>query len=339
MQLQTTTSTKIAQALGLTCAPKHVTQKLAGLGLHAIEPHTRPLRYDLDAARAVVETQGGDVSVLGGAVAALEPVAIEALVVDGEPRVSSREVAAALGVKHQNLFELVKQHEADFVTFGDIRFETEKLPPGSGAGRPTQHAMLNEDQAYLLLTYSRNTPQARACKIALVAAFKRLRGQARQLPAAPMPSANSLDVLRHIVNQFEQQAAAISTVQAATAEIERQQAATVVELERLESEKAALEQRLSVQEKVNDRLSASPQHANWVRATVVELGRVLTERGQKPPSHGKWYPLLYRQLNDAFNVNAYLSLPLSRFGEVQDHLKRAYRTHNVAWPEDVFAQS
>ncbi len=51
----------------------------------------------------------------------------------------------------------------------------------SGAGRHTEYAILNEPQATLLLTYSRNTDSIRRFKIKLVKAFyemsKKLRGQ------------------------------------------------------------------------------------------------------------------------------------------------------------------
>ncbi len=47
-----------------------------------------------------------------------------------------------------------------------------------GPGRPEKYAMLNEDHAYLLLTYSRNTAKVRALKVRLVKAFR----EARQAP-------------------------------------------------------------------------------------------------------------------------------------------------------------
>ena len=91
--------------------------------------------------------------------------------VDGEPRVDSRVIAKQLGVKNVNTRELVEQYLADFEGFGQLPFQTEVGYRTQGGGNPEKYALLNEDQAYLLLTYSKNTPQARALKIRLVRAF------------------------------------------------------------------------------------------------------------------------------------------------------------------------
>ncbi len=100
---------------------------------------------------------------------------ISLAVVDGEPRVDSRLVAKQLGVKHQNTRELIEQYLSDFEEFGIIRFETGKPPKGSSGGRPEKFYLLNEDQSYLLLTYSQNTEQARELKKRLVRAFGQQR--------------------------------------------------------------------------------------------------------------------------------------------------------------------
>ncbi len=56
--------------------------------------------------------------------------------------------------------------------WGVLRFEIAKPPSGSRGGRPERYALLTEQQANLLLTYSKNTPQARLCKRKLVKAFE-----------------------------------------------------------------------------------------------------------------------------------------------------------------------
>lgn len=91
--------------------------------------------------------------------------------VDGEPRVDSRLIAGQLGIEHESACKILKQYQTDFEQLGVFRFEIGKPPKGSFGGRPEKYALLNEDQAYLLLTYSQNTPQARALKIRLVRAF------------------------------------------------------------------------------------------------------------------------------------------------------------------------
>ena len=58
--------------------------------------------------------------------------------------------------------------EADF---GVFRFENGKPIKGSRGGRPEQYVYLTEEQATVLMTYSRNTEQVRRCKRQLVKAF------------------------------------------------------------------------------------------------------------------------------------------------------------------------
>ena len=108
---------------------------------------------------------------------------ISLVVVDQEPRVDSRLIADQLGVKHINTRELIEQYLSDFAEFGVCRFETEKPLQGSIGGRPEKFALLNEDQSYLLLTYTQNTPQARELKKRLVRAF----GERRRRLANPQP--------------------------------------------------------------------------------------------------------------------------------------------------------
>lgn len=95
-----------------------------------------------------------------------------------EPRVDSRVLAEQLGNQHESTMRILKAYTADFKAFGVIRFEIGKPPAGSKGGRPEEYALLNEDQSFLLLTYSRNTPAVRALKIKLVKAFREARDRA-----------------------------------------------------------------------------------------------------------------------------------------------------------------
>lgn len=103
------------------------------------------------------------------------------------PRVDSRLLAQHMGVKHKNSMELLDKHKVDFMELGVVPFQTEK-PTGVSGGRPERFAMLNEDQAYLLLTYSRNTATVRALKVKLVRAFGQARKAAEQRQAEYLPS-------------------------------------------------------------------------------------------------------------------------------------------------------
>ena len=93
----------------------------------------------------------------------------------GEARVDSRVIAEQLGVKHKNSYDLIKRYESDFRCLGILAFQTEEI---RGRGQPEKFALLSEDQAYLLLTYSRNTKRVRALKVNLVMAFRDARNKA-----------------------------------------------------------------------------------------------------------------------------------------------------------------
>ena len=93
-----------------------------------------------------------------------------------EPRVDTRVLADHLGNQHQNVFELVKTYQADFEELGLLRFQTGAVNVEGARGvKHTKFALLNEDQCYLLLTFSRNTTQVRALKLRLVKAFREAR--------------------------------------------------------------------------------------------------------------------------------------------------------------------
>lgn len=118
----------------------------------------------------------------------IEPVAIALQTGrDETPRVDSRELAQRLGVKHKNTIELLDKHKADFLELGVLPFQTEK-PSGPNGGRPERFALLNEDQAYLLLTYSRNTAKVRGLKVKLVQAFSAARKAAEQRRCEYLPT-------------------------------------------------------------------------------------------------------------------------------------------------------
>jgi phage antirepressor YoqD-like protein len=86
--------------------------------------------------------------------------------------VDSRLVAAELGILHKNFKELIKSYRVDFEEFGHLSAQSAGVKGTSGYA---EFYYLNENQAYLSLTYSNNTPQARRAKINLVKAFDEAR--------------------------------------------------------------------------------------------------------------------------------------------------------------------
>lgn len=96
---------------------------------------------------------------------------------DGNLVISSETIAEGSGVQHKNVLELIVGNQRDFEDFGPVAFETRPLP---GGGYAKRIALLNEQQATLLMTFQRNTDQVRAFKKALVKAFFEM---AQRVPA------------------------------------------------------------------------------------------------------------------------------------------------------------
>ena len=98
------------------------------------------------------------------------------LVIDKkEPRVSHFDIAKELEIQAYNAIRQVDDWLSDFEELGVVVFQTRKPPKGTEGGRPERVAYLNEDQCFLLLSYSRNTATVRRAKINRIKAFKAAR--------------------------------------------------------------------------------------------------------------------------------------------------------------------
>lgn len=98
------------------------------------------------------------------------------------PVVSSTAIAEGVGREHKSVIQLVRQNLSDFEEFGPLTFEMrvgKPLPQGGFAYR-TEIALLNEQQATLLLTYMRNNEVVRAFKKRLVRAFYEMAQRVRK---------------------------------------------------------------------------------------------------------------------------------------------------------------
>lgn len=109
------------------------------------------------------------------AMAKLDDAELIPVYVKNEPRIDSRVLAKHLGIQHESVAKLLTAYGDDFRELGVFRFQIGKPPAGPMGGRPEKYALLNEDQAYLLLAYSRNTKKVRALKVGLVKAFREAR--------------------------------------------------------------------------------------------------------------------------------------------------------------------
>ncbi len=96
---------------------------------------------------------------------------IEPTFYKNEPRIDSRVISNELGVSHKATIQLINEHEGSLKQLGLFPFQMEKVK----TGRPLRYALLNEDQAYFLLTLSKNTDRAVQLKLNLVRAFSKAR--------------------------------------------------------------------------------------------------------------------------------------------------------------------
>lgn len=86
----------------------------------------------------------------------------------GEPRIDSRVLAEHLGSQHRSVFALVTRYKDDFKQLGQVRFQIAAVKKvGERGAKQHRFTMLNENQSYLLLTYSRNSKRVRALKVKL----------------------------------------------------------------------------------------------------------------------------------------------------------------------------
>ncbi len=99
------------------------------------------------------------------------PTPIVALL-DKEPLAASDALAAGVVLPHASVIKLVRKHKASLERFGPIRFE---IRVGNRGGRPVEIALLNEQQATLLISLMKNTVIVVDCKVRLVEEFYRMR--------------------------------------------------------------------------------------------------------------------------------------------------------------------
>lgn len=96
----------------------------------------------------------------------------------GEPTTTTLQISLGLGLTHKSVIQLVRTYLPDIQEFGRVKFESlnsafemANSERESARGRHTRYAVLNEQQAYFLMTLMRNSPRVIDFKKALVKAF------------------------------------------------------------------------------------------------------------------------------------------------------------------------
>ena len=94
----------------------------------------------------------------------------------GELRADSRSFVSKMDIRHRQLMDNIRKYQDKFEELGLLPFQTEARSDGQHGGGDVVYTLLNEDQAYFLLTLSRNSDAVVAAKLALVKAFRHARG-------------------------------------------------------------------------------------------------------------------------------------------------------------------
>lgn len=97
--------------------------------------------------------------------------------------VTSETIAQGAQLQHKNTLELISKHHLSLERFAPVAFETRPLPNG---GNPIRVALLNEQQATLLMTFMRNTERVIEFKVELVQAFYEMANQLANTVRSPM---------------------------------------------------------------------------------------------------------------------------------------------------------
>lgn len=97
----------------------------------------------------------------------------------GMPVVSSTAIAEGIGREHESVIKLIRRNLGDFEEFGGVGFEIRPFETAGGT-QNREIALLNEQQATLLMTYMRNNEVVRAFKKRLVRAFYEMAKRVRK---------------------------------------------------------------------------------------------------------------------------------------------------------------
>lgn len=96
-----------------------------------------------------------------------------------QPVTNSVIIAQVLNRPHHGVIQLVRSHESSLREFGQLAFQM-RVMTARGHGERAEIAILNEQQATLLISFMSNTPKVVDFKIRLVKAFYEMRKKLEQ---------------------------------------------------------------------------------------------------------------------------------------------------------------
>ena len=118
-----------------------------------------------------------------------------------EARIDSRLLALQLNNQHRHVMSLLEKYADTFKKHGHMSFKNADGERRQGGGKTERYALLNEDQAYFLLSLSRNNEIVVALKSKLITAFSEVRR------ANDMRQREYLPIYRHLKDLIHTKAA------------------------------------------------------------------------------------------------------------------------------------
>ena len=117
-----------------------------------------------------------------------------------EARIDSRLLAKQLGNKHRHVMALLDKYLGMFKKHGHVSFKNADGERRQGGGKAERYALLNKNQAYFLLSLSRNTDTVVALKSRLITVFGEARKAADMRRVEYMPGFRQLQDAVHAVS-------------------------------------------------------------------------------------------------------------------------------------------
>lgn len=144
-------------------------------------------------------TAGDDAPTLSGATATCTGNAIALTTTTIEARIDSRLLAKQLGNKHRHVMALLDKYLNRLKTFGHVSFKNADGERKQGGGKAERYALLNENQAYFVLSISRNSEVVVELKAKLIRVFSDYRRAADMRRTEYLPVYHHLQGVIHTV--------------------------------------------------------------------------------------------------------------------------------------------
>lgn len=139
------------------------------------------------------------------------------LIENGEAVTSSAAIAVGVGNPHKSVIQLIRQNQQDLEEFGRVPFQMRPFETAGGT-QNREIALLNEQQATLLMTYMRNNQVVREFKKRLVREFYQLAIEARRRPDIdPMALLRDPAAMRELLLGYSEKVIALEERAAADA--------------------------------------------------------------------------------------------------------------------------